>query len=330
MFDVQNLYVIPLDQWIQDGVRWLALHFRPLFQTIKWPVETLLNAINGLLHLIPFPILSVLFALVAWRVASRGVGIFTLVSFVFIAFIGLWSDAMTTLSLIATAIVICVIIGIPFGVLCARSDRTWAVVRPILDVMQTTPSFVYLVPVVMLFGVGTIAGGVAVIVAAVPPLIRFTNLGIRMVDAEMVEAGRAFGATDRQLLWEVQLPLAMPTILGGLNQTVLTAMVMSVIVAMIGAEGLGLVVLQGLGRLDVGMAAVGGIAIVLLAMVLDRMTQGLARQDRATEGGSLRATLSRLLRPITPSRARLHPAHRPDKPVLSQKRPAASPEEETV
>src|SRR5690606_4438184 len=141
------------------------------------------------------------------------------------------------------------------------SDRTWTVTRPVLDVMQTTPSFVYLVPVVMLFGVGTVAGGIAVIVAAVPPLIRFTNLGIRMVDTEMVEAGRAFGATERQLLWEVQLPLALPTILGGLNQTVLMAMVMSVIVAMIGAEGLGLVVLQGLGRLDVGMAAIGGIGI---------------------------------------------------------------------
>ena len=136
--------------------------------------------------------------------------------------------------------------------------------RPVLDIMQTTPTFVYLVPVVMLFGVGTVPGEVAVITAAAPPLIRFTNLGIRMVDHEMVEAGLAFGADRRQLLWEVQLPLAMPTILGGLNQTVLTAMVMSVVVAMIGAEGLGLVVLQGLGRLDVGRAAVGGIAIVLL------------------------------------------------------------------
>lgn len=296
MFNADNLYVVPLDQWIQVGVRWLALHFRPLFQSIKWPVETLLTAIDSLLHAVPFPVLAICLALIAWRIASRGVAIFTLISLIVIAFIGLWSEAMTTLSLIATAIVVCVIVGIPIGIVCARSDRAWTIIRPVLDVMQTTPSFVYLVPVVMLFGVGTVPGGVAVIVAAVPPLIRFTNLGIRMVDAEMIEAGRAFGATNRQLLWEVQLPLALPTILGGLNQTVLMAMVMSVIVAMIGAEGLGLVVLQGLGRLDVGMAAVGGIAIVLLAMILDRITQGLARQKPKSDRG-IRAALSRALRP---------------------------------
>jgi len=297
MFDVDNLYVVPLDQWIQVGVRWLAMHFRPLFQTIKWPVETLLTTIDNGLQAIPFPILIVVFALLAWRAASRGVALFTLISLIVIAFIGLWSEAMTTLSLIATAIVVCVILGIPIGILCARSDRAWTIVRPVLDVMQTTPSFVYLVPVVMLFGVGTVPGGVAVIVAAISPLIRFTNLGIRLVDKEMVEAGRAFGATDRQLLWEVQLPLALPTILGGLNQTVLMAMVMSVIVSMIGAEGLGLVVLQGLGRLDVGMAAVGGIAIVLLAMILDRITQGLANQDKAKPTRGIRAAVMQALRP---------------------------------
>jgi glycine betaine/proline transport system permease protein len=297
MFDLDNLYVVPLDQWIQVGVRWVAMHFRPLFQTVKWPVETLLTTIDSGLQAIPFPILIIAFALLAWRAATRGVAIFTLISLIVIAFIGLWSEAMTTLSLIATAIVVCVILGIPIGILCARSDRAWTIVRPVLDVMQTTPSFVYLVPVVMLFGVGTVPGGVAVIVAAISPLIRFTNLGIRLVDKEMVEAGRAFGATDRQLLWEVQLPLALPTILGGLNQTVLMAMVMSVIVSMIGAEGLGLVVLQGLGRLDVGMAAVGGIAIVLLAMILDRITQGLANQGTVKSRRSLRAAVMQALRP---------------------------------
>lgn len=294
MFDADKLYVIPLDQWIQVSVRWLAIHFRPLFQTIKWPVESLLTMINGVLQAIPFPVLILLVALIAWRAASRGVAVFTLVSLTLIAFIGLWSEAMMTLSLIATAIVVCVILAVPTGILCARSDRAWAVIRPILDIMQTTPSFVYLVPVVMLFGVGTVPGGIAVIVAAAPPLVRFTNLGIRQVDAEMVEAGRAFGATERQLLWEVQLPLAMPTILGGLNQTVLMAMVMSVIIAMIGAEGLGLIVLQGLGRLDVGMAAVGGIAIVLLAMILDRITQGLANQDGLQSNRRIAAAVAQM------------------------------------
>ncbi|WP_134498188.1 ABC transporter permease [Microvirga pakistanensis] len=295
MFNPDDLYILPIDEWIQAAVQWTALHFRPFFTVIKWPVETLLASFEHLLQTIPFPIFVILFSLIAWRLSTRGIAFFCAVSLTFIGFIGVWQEAMTTLALIATAIVLCVIIGIPMGILCARSDRAWNITRPVLDVMQTTPSFVYLVPVVMLFGVGTVPGEVAVIVAALPPLIRFTNLGIRMVNTETVEAGLAFGATSRQLLWEIQLPLATPTILGGLNQTVLTAMVMSVIVAMIGAEGLGLVVLQGLGRLDVGRAAVGGIAIVLLAIMLDRITQSLAK---ASPGGRrpLTAALLRLVR----------------------------------
>jgi glycine betaine/proline transport system permease protein len=233
--------------------------------------------------------------LLAWRLASLGVAAFTLVGLIVIAMLGVWAQAITTLSLIATAIVFCAVIGIPVGIWCARSERVWRIIRPVLDIMQTTPTFVYLVPVVMLFGVGTVPGEVAVVITAMPPLIRFTHLGIRMVDHEIVEAGLAFGADKRQLLWEVQLPLAIPTILGGLNQTVLTAMVMSVVIAMIGAEGLGLVVLQGLGRLDVGQAAIGGIAIVLLAMMLDRITQKLAQSKGGTRSALL-PVLARFIR----------------------------------
>ncbi|MDR6288962.1 MULTISPECIES: ABC transporter permease [Inquilinus] len=294
MFDADDLYVLPVDKWIQAGVQWMSQNLRPFFQTVKWPVEHLLGLIEHTLQGIPFPVFVVLAGLIAWKLSSRGVALFTVVSLVVIAFTGVWTEAITTLALITTAIVICVCISVPIGILCARSDAVWRIVRPVLDVMQTTPTFVYLVPIVMMFGVGTVPGEVAVIMAAAPPLIRFTNLGIRMVDKEMVEAGLAFGATGRQLLWEVQLPLAMPTILGGLNQTVLTAMVMSVVVAMIGAEGLGLVVLQGLGRLDVGRAAVGGLAIVLLAMTLDRITQSLAK-SKGGKGVSLRAVLLRLV-----------------------------------
>ena len=281
MLDADDLNVLPVDGWIQDGVEWIALNLRPLFLSIKWPVEQLLFFNDYVLHKVPFLVFVVLVFLLAYRLASLGIAGFSVVALFAIAALGVWAEAMTTLSLITTAIVICAVIGVPIGIWCARSDTAWNIVRPVLDIMQTTPTFVYLVPVVMLFGVGTVPGEVAVVTAAAPPLIRFTNLGIRMVEHEMVEAGLAFGATDRQLLWEIQLPLAIPTILGGLNQTVLTAMVMSVVVAMIGAEGLGLVVLQGLGRLDVGRAAVGGIAIVLLAMMLDRITQKLAHpQDK--------------------------------------------------
>lgn len=295
MIKADDLAIFPVDQWIQDGVRWLALNLRPLFQAIKWPVESLLGFNDWVLHVIPFPAMLVIVGFIAWRSAGTGIAAFSVVSLIAIAMLGVWNEAMTTLSLIATAIVFCAVIGIPIGILCARSDRAWNLVRPILDIMQTTPTFVYLVPVVMLFGVGTVPGEVAVVTAAAPPLIRFTNLGIRMVEHEIVEAGLAFGADRRQLLWEIQLPLAIPTILGGLNQTVLTAMVMSVVVAMIGAEGLGLVVLQGLGRLDVGRAAVGGIAIVLLAMMLDRITQKLA-EPRSGHHASLFQVLLRFVR----------------------------------
>ena len=295
MLQADDLAIFPIDVWIQDGVRWVALNLRPLFLAIKWPVENLLNFNDRILHAIPFPIVVIATFLIAYRLAGRGVAAFSAVSLVAIAAMGVWSEAITTLSLITTAIVFCALIGIPLGIWCARSDRVWNVMRPVLDIMQTTPSFVYLVPVVMLFGVGTVPGGIAVVTAAAPPLIRFTNLGIRMVDREIVEAGLAFGADRRQLLWEIQLPLAVPTILGGLNQTVLTAMVMSVVVAMIGAEGLGLVVLQGLGRLNVGRAAVGGIAIVLLAMMLDRITQKLAEPGQRKQS-QLVASIWRLVR----------------------------------
>jgi len=287
MLEAQDLAVLPVEEWISNSVEWLGVNARSVFMAIRWPIENLLAFNDNILHAIPFPIMVVLMFLLAFRVANAGVAVFTALALAAIASLGLWNEAMTTLSLITTAIVICLVTGVPVGVICARSERTWAIVRPLLDIMQTTPSFVYLVPVVMLFGVGTVSGEVAVVIAAAPPLIRFTYLGIRMVDTEIVEAGLAFGADKRQLLWEIQLPMAIPTILGGLNQTVLTAMVMSVVVAMIGADGLGLVVLQGLGRLDVGRAAVGGIAIVLLAMMLDRITQKLALPVKNTKTQSL-------------------------------------------
>lgn len=298
MLDFDN-YIIPLDVWIQTWIEWLAYNFRPFFLFVRWPVEAFLKLTESGLLAVPPLLMVLVFAGLAWWVSGRGLAFFTGIALIFINLIDLWGESMTTLSLIATAIVACVIVGIPVGILCARSQLAWRIVRPVLDVMQTTPSFVYLIPVVMLFGVGTVPGAVAVIIVAMPPLIRFTNLGIRMVDQELVEAGIAFGATKRQLLWEVQLPQAMPTILGGLNQTVLMAMVMAVIVAMIGAEGLGLVVLQGLGRLDVGRAAIGGIGIVLLAIILDRLTQALAHREEdepiQKSNRRLGATIRRLL-----------------------------------
>ena len=295
MLEANDLAVFPIAEWIQDSVQWLAQNFRPLFSSMKWPIEQLLSFVDGAFQAAPFPVMVLLTFLLFWSLANLRVALFSVAAYVAIAVLGVWSEAMTTLSLITTAIVFCALIGIPIGIWCARSPMAWAVVRPLLDVMQTTPTFVYLVPVVMLFGVGNVPGEIAVATAAMPPLIRFTQLGICMVDTEIVEAGQAFGANKWQLLWEVQLPLAMPTILGGLNQTVLTAMVMSVVISMIGAEGLGLVVLQGIGRLDVGGAAIGGIAIVLLAIMLDRFSQALG-SPKSRKGMTFNGVLKRCLR----------------------------------
>jgi glycine betaine/proline transport system permease protein len=172
------------------------------------------------------------------------------------------------------------VVGVPLGILASRSDRFEAFLRPVLDAMQTTPAFVYLVPVVMLFSIGTVAGVIATIVFAMPPIIRLTNLGIRQVPTELVEAATAFGCTPWQTLVKVQVPLAMPTIMAGLNQTIMLSLSMVVIAALIGAGGLGMPVFQGLNSLQVGLAGVGGISIVLMAMVLDRITQAMGKPKR--------------------------------------------------
>lgn len=183
---------------------------------------------------------------------------------------------MVTFAMVVSAVFFCVVVGIPLGILAARSDTFFALIRPVLDAFQTTPAFVYLVPVVMLFSIGTGPGVIATIIFALPPIIRLTNLGLRQVPEEVVEAGTSFGCTPMQLLWKVQFPLALPTIMAGLNQTIMLSLSMVVIAALIGAGGLGVVVFSGLNRLQVGTAAIGGIGIVLLAMVLDRITQALA------------------------------------------------------
>lgn len=274
-----QFYTIPLDQWITASINFLVDHFRPLFQTIRIPISWVLTQIRGLLLAIPPVIFLLLVGLMTWKLAGQSVGIYSLLALTLIGFVGLWEAAMVTLALVVTAVIFCIIVGIPLGVACARSDRFEQAFLILLDTMQTLPTFVYLVPVIMLFGIGEVPGVIATIIYALPPLIRFTNLGIRQVSTEIVEVAGAFGSTPRQILWEVQIPLAIPTILAGVNQTVLFALGMSVIASMIAVPGLGLTVLQGMGRLDVGMAAVGGLGIVLLAILLDRITQAIGKAN---------------------------------------------------
>ena len=277
---------IPLEKIIEQAVDWLVANYRPQFQAIKWPVEKTLNGIDGLLQIVPPIVIIAAIFLIAWRMASWKVGIFGVITFLLIGFLGFWEDAMTTLAMVISAVIFCVVVGVPTGVIAARNDRFASFIRPVMDAMQTTPAFVYLVPVVMLFSIGTVAGVIATIIFSMPPIIRLTNLGIRQVPSDVLEAAKAFGSTANQILFKVQFPLAMPTIMAGLNQTIMLSLSMVVIAALIGAGGLGVPVFEGLNSLRVGLAAIGGLSIVLLAMVLDRITQSLGEPRRRVARGS--------------------------------------------
>ncbi len=273
--------VIPLDTWVSQFIDWLVEGYRWFFQAIKWPVEITLNGMtHGLQAVHPLLIILVL-VLIAWKVSGIKLAVSTAVMLVLIGLLGLWSDTMITLAMVFSSVVFCTIAGIPLGIWAGRSDRFQSILRPILDAMQTTPAFVYLVPIVMLFSVGDVAGVLATIVFALPPIIRLTALGIRQVHPELVEAALAFGATDRQVLLKVQIPLALPTIMAGLNQTIMMALSMVVIAALIGAGGLGSPVILGLNTLDIGQATIGGLAIVLIAIILDRITQSMGTKKKS-------------------------------------------------
>ena len=268
--------ILPLDLWVSSFVDWLVTNHRGFFQAIKWPVEQTLAGFDYGLNWVHPAVIIVLFAFVAWKFSGKGLAIFTILALVFIGTLGFWSDTMTTLAMVLASVFFCAVVGIPLGIASGRSDRVEQSLRPILDAMQTTPSFVYLVPVVMLFSVGNVAGVLATIIFGMPPIIRLTSLGIRQVHPELVEAALAFGATNGQVLRKVQVPLAMPTILAGLNQTIMMALAMVVIASLIGAGGLGAPVILGLNTLDIGLAVIAGLSIVLLAMILDRVTQSMA------------------------------------------------------
>ncbi|WP_029915733.1 ABC transporter permease [Pelobacter seleniigenes] len=275
-FDEQ---LIPLDQWVQHGVDWLVLNYRHIFQLLKVPIEFSLNGLEWFFNTLPPVVIILLFAAAAWRFAGKRITVFTVLTFLLVGYLGLWDETMTTLAMVISSVFFCALVGIPLGIMSGRSDRFEMYLRPCLDAMQTTPAFVYLVPVVMLFSIGTVSGILATIVFSLPPIIRLTSLGIRQVHPELIEAALAFGATSGQVLRKVQVPLALPSIMAGLNQTLMMALSMVVIAALIGAGGLGNPVVQGLNTLEIGLATIGGLSIVLLAMVLDRITQGFAKKS---------------------------------------------------
>lgn len=259
---------------IEQAIGLLRDNFTPVFRMIRWPIELLIENIEAFLLWVPWPIIVVVAMLLAWRSVDWRVSLLSGVGLVCIGFLGLWNLTMTTLSMVLASMSFCVIVGIPLGILSARSDRINGVVRAMLDAMQTVHPFVYLVPIVFLFGIGKVPGTIATIIFALPPMVRLTNLGIRQVPTEVVEAARAFGSNDRQLLFDVQLPLALPTIMAGVNQTLMLSLSMVVIVALIAGGGLGEEIYRAIGRVDVGRAIVAGIAVLILAVIIDRISQG--------------------------------------------------------
>ncbi|OAT24314.1 glycine betaine/L-proline ABC transporter permease ProW [Proteus myxofaciens] len=272
--------LIPLDSWVTEAIDWVVLHFRPVFQGIRVPVDFVLSGFENFLTAMPSPVAIILFSLIAWQLSGKVMGITSFISLILIGAIGAWSEAMVTLALVLTSLLFCLIIGLPLGIWLAHSNRASKIIRPLLDAMQTTPAFVYLVPIVMLFGIGNVPGVVVTIIFALPPIVRLTILGIKQVPEDLIEAAQSFGANPRQMLFKVQLPLAMPTIMAGVNQTLMLALSMVVIASMIAVGGLGQMVLRGIGRLDMGLAAVGGAGIVILAIILDRLTQSLGQNSR--------------------------------------------------
>ncbi|MDJ1183829.1 ABC transporter permease [Roseofilum casamattae] len=278
--DPFQLYTLPLGDWVSNIVDFLVDGFRPVFQAIRVPFALVLDSIRDLLLFVPPTLFLVILGLAVWQIGNAQIAIYSLVAMILVGLLGTWEEAMITLSLVICSVAFCLLIGLPIGILAARNDRFDTILRPMLDAMQTLPSFVYLVPVVMLFGIGEVPGVIVTLIFAVPPLIRLTNLGIRQVSKEVVEAAVAFGSTPNQVLWEAQIPLAMPTILAGVNQAILLALSMVVVASMISVEGLGQMVLRGIGRLDVGLATVGGVSIVLVAILLDRVTQAMGKPHK--------------------------------------------------
>jgi len=269
---------IPIAEWIEKNIKeWLFMQ-RPLFKKLSAPIDSVLDGLDYLLNIIPFPIAILIFAYFAYKTNGLKFTILTAIGLIFIDLVDLWSESMTTLAMIFTAVIFCIIIGIPLGIFCSRSKIFETIMRPILDVMQTIPSFVYLIPVVMLFGIGLTPGVIATIIFALPPTIRLTNLGIRQVGKGFKEAGSSLGLTRLLILIKIEIPLALKTIMAGINQTLMLALSMVVIAALIGAGGLGLTVYVALGRLDIGSAVIGGTGIVILAIILDRITQKLIKQ----------------------------------------------------
>ncbi|MCU1717835.1 ABC transporter permease [Pseudomonas sp. 5P_3.1_Bac2] len=272
---------LDLGSWVNDAVQHLLDNYSDGFDSIGKVVNGFSEGIEWLLLLPPAWLLIAIFVgLGLWRIGFK-FAVFTAVAFVLIVLTGFWEQTVVTLGLTFSATLISLLLGVPLGIWAARSERVATLIRPILDFMQTMPAFVYLIPAAMLFGLGRVPGIIATVIFAMPPAVRLTALGIRQVNKEIIEAGHSFGCTPSQLLFKVQLPNAMPSIMAGVNQTIMMALSMVIIASMVGAGGLGNDVLASIQRLDIGLGFESGMAVVLLAIILDRITESFGTPKTA-------------------------------------------------
>jgi len=281
MLEFPDFFDIPLAEVIDKGMDWLLANWGGFFDLVGEGILRLLLYIEKFFLWLPWPVVILLVGAAGWRLMGRWrYGILLAVLLLLIGGFGYWELAMMTLALVTGAVLLSLVIGIPAGIVMAKNDLVESIVKPILDAMQTMPSFVYLIPALMFFGLGKVPALFATIIYAVPPVIRLTNVGIREVSVSVVEAAKAFGSNPWQVLFYVELPLARPSIMVGINQTTMMALAMVVISSMIGARGLGLEVLLAINRIEVGRGFEAGLCIVILAIIIDRLTNAMASRQK--------------------------------------------------
>lgn len=274
----------PLKTIVDNSVDWIMVVFGPYLDSFSDNVDVMISGFHATLAFVPWWLIIGITAFLAYFASGRKLAVGSALGLYFIFNLGLWPAFLDTIVLVLISAFVSIIIGVPLGIICGKSDGIHKIISPILDFMQTMPSFVYLIPALLFFGLGNFAAVFATVIFAMPPIIRLTDLGIRQVPVDLVEVGEAFGTPPLQLLWKIQLPVAMPTIMAGLNQTMMLSLSMVVITAMIGAGGLGAGVLYAIGQLEIGMGFENGVAVVILAIILDRLTQAVGQRSNRIKG----------------------------------------------
>ncbi|WP_439876338.1 ABC transporter permease [Bacillus mycoides] len=272
---MNNIPRIPLGEWVDIFVASLYEHFEGLFRGFSYIIGGFVDLLTNFLIIIPAILMIIILCFLIWYTTRKvSLVIFTLIGLLFILNINYWEQTMQTLALVLTSVIISIIVGIPIGILASQNERFSKFLKPTLDFMQTMPAFVYLIPAITFFGVGVVPGIIASVIFAMPPTIRFTDLGIRQVPEDLIEAANAFGSTASQKLFKVQLPLATGTIMAGVNQSIMLSLSMVVTASLVGAPGLGVDVYRSVTQVNIGMGFEAGLAIVVIAIILDRITQG--------------------------------------------------------